>query len=484
MAKPAARAARTFTVAPRGLRAKLVWAFVFMSGVPLTLLMLLAAWFACPTVRQYYHLDRWFPMLGDPGAVWWVIGLIALSTVVALLGGLYLAAGVINPMIKLSHDAAQLARGECDFTLPTGADHDELSELTVSLNQLTGRVREGLTELKRFGDRATSLHVAINRRVTALSALLQIGEVVTGGADLDAVLDMVVENVASADEHGFSFLCLQPIEDLPLTARRAHQIEPQRLSTLAFDSAQALIDAQHPPAGPSMQAMWHDLGRPNLILKPVMVRSRLVGILGVGNYVADGQWTEELVEIVSLFVKQAAMAIENELLVKKAKALAIRDELTGLYTEPYMRQRLDEEIHRAMRYQRPCSCALFSIQGLEEIRRRFGDPHAERTIKQIARAVQESVTEVERVGRFNGHQILVLLPERNKRQAVEVVEAIKRRVAELVAGDANAQSCCSIEVSVSENPLDGATADALIQKALARGNGAIKDAPNQARHSP
>jgi nitrogen fixation/metabolism regulation signal transduction histidine kinase len=104
---------------PRGIRTKLLWAFVLMSVVPLVMLFCVAAWFAFPSVREFYQLERWFPMIANPaGATWWVIGLLALTVVIALLGGVYLTIKLIDPIVRLTHEAKHLARGDVSRELP------------------------------------------------------------------------------------------------------------------------------------------------------------------------------------------------------------------------------------------------------------------------------------------------------------------------------------------------------------------------------
>ena len=50
-------------LAPRGMRSKLVLGMVLMSVVPIVMLVCMAAWFAFPSVRDFYQLDRWFPLI-------------------------------------------------------------------------------------------------------------------------------------------------------------------------------------------------------------------------------------------------------------------------------------------------------------------------------------------------------------------------------------------------------------------------------------
>ena len=280
------------------------------------------------------------------------------------------------------------------------------------------------------------------------------------------VLDLIVEKVASLDDHGFSFLCLQPMEGVSLTLRRAHRVEVGELSTLVVDASHVRIDATHPPA-PLMTPIWEALNRPNLMVEPIVVRNRLIGVLGVGNRLPQFQWSHDWIDLIAVFVKQTTIALKNDLLLRKTRALSIRDELTGVYNEAYVRQRLAEELKRALRYQRPCALAMFAIRDLAAVRQDRGDAEAERVLKQVARLLQDSVTDIDRVGRFAGDELVVVLPERSKRQATALVEEIQRQIVLAVTAASHAAPRIEVVGSVAENPLDGVTAEALIQKATA-----------------
>jgi diguanylate cyclase (GGDEF)-like protein len=195
------------------------------------------------------------------------------------------------------------------------------------------------------------------------------------------------------------------------------------------------------------------------------MRAHRIGALGMGNRRASYTWMTEWVDLVKVFAKQTSIAIENEVLLRKAKTLAIRDELTGVYNERYIKRRLEEEIKRAIMYQRPCGLLMFRPTGLVAYRQQFGEPEAERFLKKVARFIQESVTEIDRVGRFAGNEIVVVLPERNKRQAMEISEELGRRMVTTFEEFMNGTTPLKLEVGIAENPLDGITGDDLVEKA-------------------
>ena len=69
---------------------------------------------------------------------------------------------------------------------------------------------------------------------------------------------------------------------------------------------------------------------------------------------------------------------------------------------------------------------------------------------------------------MSADELAVLLPERNKREALRIVETIQEQLTRLLASRSDAQGRVSVLTSVAENPLDGGTAEELLRVASAR----------------
>ena len=90
---------------------------------------------------------------------------------------------------------------------------------------------------------------------------------------------------------------------------------------------------------------------------------------------------------------------------------------------------------------------------------------AEVAIKKIAVLVQDSVTEFDRVGRTWDDEFSVILPERNKRQAQEVAEDIRKKIEFVYSEEQDQDKRLTFSAGIAENPLDGIEAEQLILKA-------------------
>ena len=226
-----------------------------------------------------------------------------------------------------------------------------------------------------------------------------------------------------------------------------------------------VLDVETKPSGPAVAALGTTFGFKNVLLLPVYVKGQSRAWIGVASNSGQYLYDPMDAQFLDAFARLASIAIENDMLVRRLEKLEIKDPLTGLYNETFIRSRLQEEIKRAILYQRPCSLVVLNINRFEVFRQRFGPLAAETTLKKIASMIRDGLTEVDRVARIEDSKFAIVLPEKNKRQAQRIGEQIKKSIESAFSQEQDAQRHLSAQIGVSENPLDGVEAQELIAKA-------------------
>ena len=153
-------------------------------------------------------------------------------------------------------------------------------------------------------------------------------------------------------------------------------------------------------------------------------------------------------------------------LLEKVEKLSLRDKLTGLYNASYIRERLDEEIQRAIHYQRPCSFASLLVTNYDGYILEHGEAAAEEAMKKVADVFNEHMREFDRAARIGGGEFVIIFPDKNKKKSIEVVEKVCQKIATLSFGEGTQRLVLS--AGISENPIDGVQADGLFVKAQDR----------------
>lgn len=142
-------------------------------------------------------------------------------------------------------------------------------------------------------------------------------------------------------------------------------------------------------------------------------------------------------------LRQTLLADEREEMRKQLQSLerqrqhyaqrtaeeTIRDDLTGLYNRRYLLNRLEEEMARSDRYHYPVSVCLLRVDNLESYEQAYGHYDVQRVIHLIGQILRDSSRRIDRLGRYEDDQFILVLPHTGK-QATVLCERIRERVAQ------------------------------------------------------
>jgi diguanylate cyclase (GGDEF)-like protein len=115
---------------------------------------------------------------------------------------------------------------------------------------------------------------------------------------------------------------------------------------------------------------------------------------------------------------------------RRLAALEIEDPTTGLRTERYMVNRVEEALALARRYDAPVSCLLVGVDELDMVRERGGADAGDALIKAIAMRLKGAVREADLVARHGREEFLVLCPFTTAEEGLELAQRLRQAVAE------------------------------------------------------
>ncbi len=203
-----------------------------------------------------------------------------------------------------------------------------------------------------------------------------------------------------------------------------------------------------------------------LLSIPMLQGSELLGVLNFERR-QKADFDREEIEYFAAVADQVAIAVQNARLHEQTVALSITDPLTGIPNRRHLFQQLEAEVNRATRYGSPISLVMIDIDHFKHLNDSAGHRAGDVALKQVTTALKQVVRKVDTLARYGGEEFVVLLPQVDRDEALEVAEKLRRVVEETTFEHGSVQpgGRVTISVGVATLPTDATEQARLVDAA-------------------
>ncbi len=194
--------------------------------------------------------------------------------------------------------------------------------------------------------------------------------------------------------------------------------------------------------------------------------------LGANDYVTKPFSSQELLARVGVMVR---LRNAEEVMRKVSQT----DDLTGLHNRRFLQDRLDQELHRAVRGSGMISCILLDIDHFKTINDGHGHAAGDFVLSSVAEIMRQHIRKSDLAVRFGGDEFLLILFDNDKEGALRVAERIRTDVASRQFPFDGRRVPVTVSSGVSAYPEDGMTTS---EELLARADQALYDAKAAGRN--
>jgi diguanylate cyclase (GGDEF)-like protein len=114
---------------------------------------------------------------------------------------------------------------------------------------------------------------------------------------------------------------------------------------------------------------------------------------------------------------------------RKLAQLALKDGLTDLFNQSYIKERLGQEFARARQFKHPLSVIMMDLDNFKEFNDKYGHLNGDHALRKVAEIILHNIRIMDVAGRYGGEEFMVLLPETESSIIKEIGEKIKNAVA-------------------------------------------------------
>ncbi len=204
-----------------------------------------------------------------------------------------------------------------------------------------------------------------------------------------------------------------------------------------------------------------------MLIVPFCSQNRVIGILGMDNISSGNPIYPDVFSSIAIVANELGMALENAGAYEEAKAVSLKDGLTGLLNRVAIDELLAKSFRKAVDGKNDLSLVMIDVDYFKKFNDKFGHQAGDNILKLISGTLKKLSRPFDHVGRYGGEEFIVILNETDLSKALVYAERIRKEIEGLGRLLVNRFPGLSLTVSagVSEYQASVKNRDNLIAKA-------------------
>jgi len=181
-----------------------------------------------------------------------------------------------------------------------------------------------------------------------------------------------------------------------------------------------------------MRTLEHARNLPIILMADEADKPRVVRALdlGVNDFISRPVERNELAARVRTQIRRYRYAMELRESVNHTMALAVTDELTGLYNRRYFDRHLNVMLGKAQAQERDMALMILDIDYFKSVNDNYGHDIGDAVLREFSARLKRNIRGVDLACRVGGEEFVVLMPDTDWSNAEVVAERVRQAIAE------------------------------------------------------
>jgi diguanylate cyclase (GGDEF)-like protein len=198
------------------------------------------------------------------------------------------------------------------------------------------------------------------------------------------------------------------------------------------------------------------------ICYPVVFQDKLFGVIAICRGNDFDEREKNLLGIVSTMT---AVALNNTRSFENITFSASTDPLTKLFNIGYFKDRLQEELNRARRFQHSVSITIIDLDKFKDFNDSLGHQAGDQLLIKLAEIFKEHFEDTDIIARYGGDEFIVMCPEIKKQDTARIVENLLHDLEMYDFARGQSRNRITFSAGVASFPDDGSTVTEVIKSA-------------------
>lgn len=217
-----------------------------------------------------------------------------------------------------------------------------------------------------------------------------------------------------------------------------------------------------------IRTLDHSRNLPIILMADEADKPRVVRALdlGVNDFISRPVERNELSARVRTQIRRNRYALELRESVNSTMALAVTDELTGLYNRRYFERHLNVMLGKAHEQQRDMALMILDIDHFKAVNDTHGHDVGDAVLREFSARMKRHIRGVDLACRLGGEEFVVLMPDTDVSQAEAVAERVRQAICDRdfdVGAGRGLVVTVSVGVSLNETLAD--TPESMLKRA-------------------
>jgi diguanylate cyclase (GGDEF)-like protein len=381
----------------------------------------------------------------------------------------FLARHIARPILLAVENVRRIATGDHGHRLAV-AGPAELTILAEGINQMSGEIRQRLTEV-------ADANAKLDRKVYELSVLYDVSKAMNFRSYSPELLTYLLDIILDAlnASWGSIMMISENGESLRTRIVRGASWDPD--SAVEIPAGTGIAGEVFSTGEPIVSNLGHMDARfaaipgqskeferqiRQMICAPLLVDSKPIGVLNIVNKKDGSEFNDDDRHLLVALAAQAARSLENARLY----AETIREPKTGLFIPNYFAARVSEQVANARRFKEEFCVIMVDIDFFKQVNDTYGHLVGDEILLKVARFIKETLREsIDVACRFGGEEFALLLPHTDRAGGLAYAERLRKRTETESPEPGRNLPGVTISLGVATYPQDGGHYTLLVQEA-------------------